>query len=271
LETDTTQTARSARIELDDAGVLTVTLARPAKRNCLDMESFELLHEAFAVRAMEPEVRCVVLRGEGTSFCSGLDRSILGALAMGTQSVIAGDGERLQAIFDAIENCPVPTLAVIQGACVGGGVALMLACDLRLAADDAFFVMMEMRYAFVPDLGHVHRLQREVGLARAKEFVLLADRIPAATLGEWGVLNRVVPLAELDATAAEWQARLSQAPPLAVRAAKRIMQADPGGSDGARSQRAALEINAERLLRSADFAEGLSAGVEGRAPRFRGE
>jgi enoyl-CoA hydratase/carnithine racemase len=271
LETQTTQTERSARIDQDDRGVLTVTLTRPRKRNCLDMESFAVIHEAFAERALDPRVRCVVLRGEGQSFCSGLDRSILATIGGGDRETITQDGLRLQAIFDAVELCPRPTLAVVQGACVGGGVALLLACDLRVASDDAFFTMMEMRYAFVPDLGHVHRLQREVGLARAKQFVLLAEQLPAATLGEWGVLNQVVPPESLQSTAQAWEDRLVAAPPLAVEAAKRIMQADPSGSDGATSQQAALAANADRLLRSADFREGLTAALEGRPPAFTGE
>src|SRR5438309_716303 len=166
----------SARMELDDRGVLTVTLSRPEQRNPLDVEAWRVLGEAFGERAHTPGVRAVVLRGEGDSFCSGLDRSLLVQVAGG------GNGQRvdidagtLQGTIDAIDSCPVPTLAVIQGACVGGGLALMLACDLRVAADDAFFVMMEMRYAFLPDLGHIPRLLREVGMARATARVVGLD------------------------------------------------------------------------------------------------
>ena len=264
-------TARSARAELEaDHGVLTVTLSRPQQRNPLDEQVFAVLDEAFTTTVHDPAVRAVVLRGEGRSFCSGLDRGILAGIGGQGADAIRRTGGELQAVFDAIEASPKPTLAVVQGACVGGGMALLLACDLRIAADDAHFSMMEMRYAFLPDLGHIHRLQRDVGLSRAKRLVFLAEDVGAATLLDWGVLAEVVALDRLEDAARTWTERLAASPPLAVTAAKRLMQADPGGAGGAASQRAALEANASGLLGSADFAEGLAAAMERRPPRFRG-
>ena len=260
----------SARIDADGP-LLRVTLSRPEQRNPIDIEVVSVLAEAFGERARAPRVRAVVLRGEGPSFCSGLDRGLLGALAGRDAETIIEEGARLQAVFDAIAECPVPTLAVVQGACVGGGMALLLACDLRIAAGDARFSMMEMRYAFLPDLGHVHRLQRDVGMARAKEFLYFAGTVEAATLREWGVLNEVVDPGALDAAAAHWEQRCASAPPLAVAAVKRLLHSDPAGADGAASQRRALEENARTLLRSGDFREGLTAAMERRPAAFRGE
>lgn len=252
----------SARMELDDRGVLTVTLSRPEQRNPLDVEAWQVLGEAFGDRARRPGVRAVVLRGEGSSFCSGLDRSLLVRVVQG-----GGDGSRgpginartLQETVDAVDSCPVPTLAVVQGACVGGGVALALACDLRVAADDAFMVMMEMRYAFLPDLGHIPRLLREVGMARAKEMLFLADRVPAATLERWGVVNEVVPRDALDEAAERWAARCAATPPLAIAHLKPLLLADPAGADVTEGQRSALEVNRRTLMRTQDFREGLAA------------
>jgi 2-(1,2-epoxy-1,2-dihydrophenyl)acetyl-CoA isomerase len=262
----------SARIELDDRGVLTVTLSRPEQRNPLDVEVWRVLGEAFRERARRPGVRAVVVRGEGDSFCSGLDRNLLVQVAGGGNGQGASiDAAELQGTIDAIDSCPVPTLAVIQGACVGGGVALMLACDLRVAADDAFFVMMEMRYAFLPDLGHIPRLQREVGMARAKEMLFFADRVPAATMERWGVVNEVVPRAGLDEAAARWTARCAATPPLAIAHLKPLMLADPAGADVTEGQRSALEANLRLLLHTRDFREGLAAQAERRAPNFAGE
>lgn len=262
----------SARTELDDRGVLTVTLSRPAQRNPLDVEAWQVLAEAFGERARRPGVRAVVLRGEGESFCSGLDRGLLAQVAG------ARDGERtdldagtLQDTVGAIDSCPVPTLAVVQGACVGGGLALMLACDLRVAADDAFVVMMEMRYAFLPDLGHIPRLLREVGMARAKEMLFLADRVPAATLERWGVVNEVVPRDRLEAAAERWTARCAATPPLAIAHLKPLLLADPAGADVEEGQRSALAANLGTLLRTRDVREGLAAQMERRAPHFTGE
>ncbi|TMD10408.1 MAG: enoyl-CoA hydratase/isomerase family protein [Chloroflexi bacterium] len=262
----------SARMELDDRGVLTVTLSRPEQRNPLDVEAWRVLGEAFGERAHTPGVRAVVLRGEGDSFCSGLDRSLLVQVAGGGNGQGADiDASLLQGTVDSIDSCPVPTLAVIQGACVGGGVALMLACDLRVAADDAFFVMMEMRYAFLPDLGHIPRLQREVGMARAKEMLFFADRVPAATMERWGVVNEVVPRAGLDEAAARWTARCAATPPLAIAHLKPLMLTDPAGADVTEGQRSALEANLRLLLHTRDFREGLAAQAERRAPNFAGE
>ena len=264
----------SARIELDDRGVLTVTLSRPEQRNPLDVEAWQVIGEAFGDRAHHRGVRTAVLRGEGPSFCSGLDRSLLAQVAQGR----GGDGRRveidastLQETVDAVERCPVPTLAVVQGACVGGGVALALACDLRVAADDAFMVMMEMRYAFLPDLGHIPRLLREVGMARAKEMLFFADRVPAATLERWGVVNEVVPRDALEEAAERWTARCAATPPLAIAHLKPLLLADPAGADVTEGQRSALEANLHTLLRTRDVREGLAAQMERRPPRFTGE
>jgi 2-(1,2-epoxy-1,2-dihydrophenyl)acetyl-CoA isomerase len=264
----------SARMELDDRGVLTVTLSRPEQRNPLDLEVWRVLREAFTERAHQPGVRAVVLRGEGDNFCSGLDRGLLmqvAGSAGGNGQRIDIDAATLQGTIDAIDSCPVPTLAVVQGACVGGGLALILACDLRVAADDAFFVMMEMRYAFLPDLGHIPRLLREVGMARAKEMLFFADRVPASTMERWGVVNEVVPRDGLAEAAERWTARCAATPPLAIAHLKPLLLADPAGADVEEGQRSALAANLGTLLRTRDFKEGIAAQMERRSPRFAGE
>jgi enoyl-CoA hydratase/3-hydroxyacyl-CoA dehydrogenase len=130
---------------------------------------------------------------------------------------------------------------------------------------------MEMRYAFLPDLGGVHRLQRDVGLARAKELVYFGDRFDAATLERWGALNEVCSLDGLDDAASRWARRCAAAAPLAVAAAKKLMQRDPTGSDAEASLHEAIQANVGHLLRTSDFREGLTAAMERRPPRFTGE
>jgi len=219
---ETASTTASARAELDERGVLTVTLARPRHRNPLDAGVFEVLRDSFGRRAHERDVRVVVVRGEGDHFCAGLDRALLAGLAE-AGGIDQGSGEALQQTLLAVETCPRPTLAVVQGACVGGGVELILACDFRVASSDAYFSLMEMRRP------------------------------------------------SLEECAARWTNRCAEAPPLAVAAAKRIMQRDPGGADAEQSLAAALRENLDTLLRSADFREGLGAAMERRPPHFRGE
>jgi enoyl-CoA hydratase/carnithine racemase len=261
-------------VELGDGGVLAVTLSRPQVRNALDSESFRIIGEAFGTRAHQRDVRVVVLRGEGDHFCSGLDRNLLAALAAaGTGDVQngSGEGKAWQRALLAVENCPRPTIAVVQGACIGGGVELALACDFRIATNDAHFALMEMRYAFLPDLGGIHRLQRDVGLARAKEMVYFGERVEAQTLERWGALNEIAADDALEATTKRWLERCRNAAPLAVAAAKRLMQRDPTGSDAEASLGEAIEVNIEHLLPSSDFREGLTSAMERRAPRFQGE
>ncbi len=262
------------RVELREGGVLDVTLDRPEVRNALDSECFRLLGEAFGTRARERDVRTVVLRGAGEQFCSGLDRNLLAALAGAEPDRAAeggGEGRMWQRALMAVEECPRPTIAVIQGACIGGGVELALACDFRIASLDAHFSLMEMRYAFLPDLGGIHRLQREVGLARAKEVVYFGGRVDAETLHRWGVLSELADRDALESTAQRWAERCRSAAPLAVAAAKRLMQRDPGGADAQRSLDEAIGANLDHLLRTADFREGLASAMERRPPRFTGE
>ena len=261
-------------VELQDGGVLAVTLSRPQVRNALDAECFRIIGEAFGTRAHQRDVRVVVLRGEGEHFCSGLDRTLLAALAGAGQGDVqngSGEGKSWQRALLAVENCPRPTVAVVQGACIGGGVELALACDFRIATADAHFALMEMRYAFLPDLGGIHRLQRDAGLARAKEMVYFGERVEAATLERWGVLNDIAADDALEATAQRWVARCRSAAPLAVAAAKKLMQRDPTGGDAQASLAEAIDVNIDHLLRSADFREGLTSAMERRAPQFKGE
>jgi len=117
----------------------------------------------------------------------------------------------------------------------------------------------------------VHRLQRDVGLARAKELVYFGDRLDATTLERWGALNEVCSVDGLDDAASRWARRCAAAAPLAVAAAKKLMQRDPTGSDAEASLGEAIEANLGHLLRTSDFREGLAAAMERRPPRFTGE
>jgi len=268
-------------VTLGEGGVLDVTLSRPEVRNALDSECFRIIGDAFGERAHQKDVRTVVLRGRGEHFCSGLDRSLLAALAGAGAGAAApddaamrngsGEGHAWQRALLAVESCPRPTVAVIQGACVGGGVELALACDFRIATTDSHFSLMEMRYAFLPDLGGIHRLQRDVGLSRAKEMVYFGGRLDAETLHRWGVLSEVADREALEPTARRWAERCRTAAPLAVAAAKKLMQRDPGGADVAASLAEAIDVNLKQLLRSGDFREGLTSAMERRDPQFKGE
>jgi enoyl-CoA hydratase/carnithine racemase len=265
--------AAPVTVELRQDGVLTVTLSRPEVRNALDQECFRLLRDIFGDRAQRDDVRAVLVRGAGEHFCSGLDRNLLAALATADTASegSTGEGRIWQEALLAVEDCPRPTVVAIQGACIGGGVELALACDFRVASADAVFALMEMRYAFLPDLGGIHRLQRDVGLARTKEMLYFGERIDAPTLERWGALNEVVAdHAALDTAAERWVARCAAAAPLAVAAAKKLVQRDPSGTDRRGSLDEAIDANLSHLLRTEDFREGLTSAMERRPPRFTG-
>lgn len=263
--------AAGSGIRTEVAGsALRVTIDRPARRNSLDAEAFAGLEAAVAGAPARDGVRSVTVAGTGPAFCAGIDLGLLGSLGALPADEQLAAGRRLQEVFATVERCPLPTLAVVQGPCIGAGVALALACDLRVAGADATFSVREMRYAFLPDLGHVHRLQREIGPARVKEMLFTGDPVDAATLLRWGVLNEVVEPGELEAAAGRWESRLGLAAPLAVAELKCLLLDHPGGVAGEASEAQALRVNVERLLGSADAVEGILSMSERRPPRFGG-
>jgi enoyl-CoA hydratase/carnithine racemase len=251
-------------------------LNRPAKRNAQTLGMWEELRAAGAELSGDPGVRCLVVTGEGPSFSAGID---LGELAGGDRTLLEaasgqGDGDGLvavirqaQAAFTWIPAAPFPSVAAVNGHALGAGLQLALACDLRVLAADAVAGLLEFRWGLLPDLGATEWLPRIVGAARARELVLTAARVDAAEALRIGLANRVVAPDELESAAAELAGTLAAQPPVAVRHARRALDAAfdrPGRS---------LELAAlgqAECLRSADFAEAVQAAAERRPPRYQG-
>ncbi|MFJ9118061.1 enoyl-CoA hydratase/isomerase family protein [Streptomyces sp. NPDC102394] len=252
-----------------DAGVARLTLNRPEALNALTPDQRELLVELLAGASADPDVRAVVLTGTGRGFCAGAD--LRGGAAGGER--VAGDVARLirtgaQRLIAAVLDCEKPVIAAVNGTAAGLGAHLALACDLVLAAESARFIEVFVRRGLVPDGGGAYLLPRLVGPQRAKELMFFGDALSAADAERVGLVNRVVPDAELDKTAREWAARLAAGPTRALALTKQLVNASLDGDRAAAfaAEAAAQEIN----MTTADAQEGVRSFVERRSPEYRG-
>jgi len=208
-----------------DGPITRVWLNRPERRNALNGLALEEIAAAFTELTLHFDSPVVVLGGRGASFCAGADRKDPPAARMARGSG-AGARERRHAAqlgrraLEAIERCEAITIARVHGHAVGGGLALALACDLRVATATTVFHIPEVDLGIPLSWGAAPRLAAAVGTARAKELILLCDRFEAAAAERYGLLNRVVPEEELDAVVDDWARRLAEKPPWAVHMTK---------------------------------------------------
>jgi len=245
--------------------VALLTLSRPEALNALDVAMLEALEAALAGIAADRDVRALVVTGEGRAFVAGADIAAMQPMS----AADAGDFSRLgQRCFAALEALAVPTIAAVNGYALGGGCELALACDWIYASERARFGQPEVKLGSLPGFGGTSRLVRRVGLAWAKEIVLGGAPIDAEQALRIGLANRVFPAdALLDAALAAGEA-IARNGPLAVAAAKRVMQ---HGQDADARVAEALEREAfAAAFASADRAEGMTAFLEKRDPVFRG-
>jgi 2-(1,2-epoxy-1,2-dihydrophenyl)acetyl-CoA isomerase len=248
-------------------GVGTVTLNRPAQLNAFTVDMVRELRDALDDLAHDPLVRCIVLTGAGRAFCAGADTGVLKEI-LERQDETTGrrlvDGAR--GVYRVMREAPQPVLCALHGVAAGGGANLALACDLRIAADTAKLGQVFGRIGLHPDWGGTYFLPRLVGTARALELFLSAELVPADRLLALGLVNRVVPAADLPAVARSWAAAIAAAP---VEAVRRVKQALLRSFDTNLETMLDLEVEAQlACFRSADFREGLTAFFEKREPRF---
>jgi 2-(1,2-epoxy-1,2-dihydrophenyl)acetyl-CoA isomerase len=254
----------------DADGIRRITLNRPQAANALrpvDRDRLiELLHEADEDHA----VRVVVIAANGRHFCSGAD---LAGIARSGDTKRATDSMRkimngAQRLVAAVLDCGKPVIAVVNGAAAGIGAHLALAADLVVAAEDASFVEVFVRRGLVADGGGAYLLPRRIGMQKAKELAFFGDKLPAAEALTLGMVNRVVPAAELDAAADEFARRLAAGPTTAISLTKRLLNASP---DGDRAAAFLAEAMAQEIQSTAeDSREGVRSFMERRPPEFRG-
>jgi enoyl-CoA hydratase/carnithine racemase len=209
---------RNIHVERDGAGRATVTICRPKRLNCFDYLTLLELAAAFHELGRDSEVHVVVLTGEGErAFCTGADlveqRDVLVA---NPQHYHTWMGAFID-VHDRLRNIGKPTIARINGICVGGGNEFQMACDLSVIADHGYIRHVGPYHGSVPLGGATQWLQLMVGDRRAREILWLCEEVPAATAAEWGLVNKAVPAAELDHVVDAWAARLLQALPETLR------------------------------------------------------
>lgn len=243
-----------------------ITLQRPDVMNCLSFPTLRRLRGLCAQIAADDSIRCVLLTGAGErAFCAGADLKERKTMPAERVPLFV---KNIRRTMDDVEALPQPTIGVANGLAFGGGMELLLACDLRIAASDAQFGLTEVSLAIIPGAGGTQRLPRLIGKARAKDLILTARRIDAQEAERIGLVNRVAPRAELRQAALELAQAIAANGPVAVRAAKAAID---GGCE--LPLPAGLEHEArcyERVLPTRDRLEALAAFAEKRKPRYSG-
>src|SRR5947208_4602047 len=195
---------------------------RPEKRNAMNGELVQALGVELTAAANDPDVHVGVVRGEGPMFSSGMDFGDLVGLAEAPENLRAFRRGILE-IWNLCEEMPKATVCQIQGGAIGGALELALACDLRVAAEDALLGLPETRVGLIPDVGGSSRLPAVVGLGRAKEMIMASKVIDGTEAERIGLVNRVAAAEELDATTAQLAGELLACAPRAVALAKRLL------------------------------------------------
>ncbi|MFI1889028.1 enoyl-CoA hydratase/isomerase family protein [Streptomyces jumonjinensis] len=251
-------------------GVRWITLNRPEVLNAVTWDQRERIIALLADASEDPAVRSVVLTATGKGFCAGAD--LRGGPAA-VREPVAGDVSRTirrgaQRLIAAVLDCEKPVIAAVNGTAAGIGAHLAFACDLVLAAEEARFIEVFVRRGLVPDGGGAYLLPRLIGAQRAKELMFFGDALPAADAARIGLVNRVVPAAELERTAREWAERLARGPTRALALTKQLVNAS---LESDRATAFASEAMAQELnMTTRDAQEGVASFVERRSPEYRG-
>jgi enoyl-CoA hydratase/carnithine racemase len=262
----TPEQAATVRYEVVGEGVATITLDRPDVMNAISQQMRGELSVAVRAADADDAVRAIVLRGAGDrAFCTGLDVREL----VPPPSLVAARQDRAGPIWnDLISAARKPTVAAVHGYCLGGGLEIALACDVRIAAQDAVFGFPEVRLGIIPGAGGTQRLPRLVGVGQALRLILTGQRIDAAEALRIGLVTDVVPGPDLADRALACATQLSRGAPRAIEYAK---EAIVRGSELRLADGLALESDLATLLMSTeDRVEGAAAFAERRTPHFTG-
>ena len=259
----------SARVQVwRDASTLHIRFDNPSRHNALSVDMWEAVPPLLEQAAADERIRLIVFSGAGEkAFVSGADISQFEDMRAARDAVVRYEA-MAEAALTGIERCPKPTLACIRGWCIGGGVNVAIACDIRIAASDAVFSIPAARLGLGYRYSAMKNLVDLVGPGNAKDLFFTARRIGAEEARSLGLISRVAPPGQLDALLAEYTGALAENAPLTIRAAKAIT---------AEILKASPEADVERcqaLIRdcfaSDDYAEGRRAFMEKRRPAFKG-
>jgi 2-(1,2-epoxy-1,2-dihydrophenyl)acetyl-CoA isomerase len=257
------------RVEIRD-GVAVLTMNRPARLNALSRPMIDAAIATLERCADDPAVGCIVLTGAGRGFCAGGDVTAMGSAAPGEPS-LEQKIDRQRAIHrfaGLLHAIPKIVIAAINGPCAGAGFGLALACDLRLAAEEARFTTAFAKVGFSGDFGITWPLVRTLGEARAKELLLLSEVLTAQQAMDAGLLNRVLPGTELMDAAMQLAARIAHGPLVAYRYMKENVHA--ASIESYQSLLDRESFSQCRTAGTADHREGVAAFLDKRAPQFGG-
>ena len=253
-------------------GVGWIILNRPEARNAMNPEMRERYLAALARCGEDPDIRAVVLTGTGKGFCTGADlsgsRAATGATGPALPGATRAAMQPSQRVIRALWDLEKPIIAGVNGVAAGLGAHLVYACDLVIAAEDARFIEVFVRRGIALDAGGGFLLPRHVGLHKAKELVFFGDDLSATDAERLGLVNKVVPAAELEATLTAWARRLADGPTFAIGLSKRLLnrslQSDMDTLFAEEAFSQALAANSE------DMREGIRSFIEKRPPAFKG-
>jgi len=250
-----------------EEGIGWITLNRPHRLNTLTTEMVDEMQSVLNDFEADKEVRCIVITGAGDkAFSAGADVTAFTGLTPSTAAEASAKG---QALYSRLEKVSKPIVACLNGYALGGGLEMAMACDFRIAAENAEVGQTEMKLGLIPGWGGTQRLVRMVGLAKAKELIMFGDRIPAEEAAKLGLITKVVPRAKLVEETTAFARKLADGPPVALRLAKETLNygtqvpLDIG-----------LKLEAEAfgiVLSTKDVMEGVSAFMSKRKPEFKGK
>ena len=247
--------------DLDDRGVLAIELDRPDRLNALSEDLVAELVDVLHSVDVE-DVRCVTIEGAGDrAFCAGADIGGFSALS-------PTDAMESRPVFQVLQEYDRPTIALIDGYCLGGGLEIALSCDLRIATEGSTFGQPEIDLGLIPGGGGTQKLLRIIGETRAKELVFRGNHISADRAADWGIINRAVPSEAFDDVAEDFISDIAEGPPVGLKVAKRVMNHGQNAS-----LEAALEMESQGfglLMSTDDVLEGTAAFMEDREPEFEG-
>jgi 2-(1,2-epoxy-1,2-dihydrophenyl)acetyl-CoA isomerase len=257
------------RVEKKD-GIVLLTLNRPDKLNAVTWNSWREITQAVQEVGEDDEARVLVVTGSGRGFCSGTD--LAAAAASGGEGPREGSRrERLRSRYLAAADvlaCPKPCIAAVNGVAAGGGLSLCLACDIRIASQEARFSAIWSRRALVPDFGCSHLLPRIVGMSKALELIYTGQMIDAQEALAIGLVSQVAAADELMPTAMALAERIAKGPPMAIELAKRL--AYQGWRQELEAQVEYEEYLQRLCIESEDAQEGVRSFLEKREPDFKG-
>jgi len=255
-----------------EEGVATLTLNRPEKLNAWNEEMGREALQALEEIRRDSEVRVLVVTGAGRGFSSGADLTAMAQREQGsptdrtTLSTVSG----VVAVAYNLHKLDRPTIAAVNGVAAGAGFSVALACDIRIASDQARFSQIFVKRALIPDSGATYFLTKLVGTAKACELMFTGDFVDAAEAERLGIVNKVVPHDELMTETMALAKRIASGPPLTIDLIKRAIY--KGFSETNPEQQIVFEMQLQRLVfATEDFKEGVTAFLEKREPKFQGK